>query len=477
MDLLQITARTAIGWMIYGLLEGTALALFVWLLLRLLPRQNAGTRFLFWFSALLAMFFLPLLGGPARPLPMAASTSAISSTFNLITLPISWAIAIFAVWALIATINVTRVVAGLWQVNKLRRSSEEVDANLLSPELAQFMRDVRRPVSLRLSDQVQVPTAIGFLKPAVVLPRWFIEEIPSQELKHVLVHELSHLRRGDDWTNLAQKFMKALLFFHPSAWWVEQQLSLEREMACDDEVLMRTASPLDYAQCLKRIAEKSFLRKQIVLAQAVVSRMRQLSLRVAQILDVNRPSTTRIWKPALPVMVVAASLCGFSAWTAPALVGFTEDSSRPAPPPAAADVLRSDRSLMKQALINEAKANLADVPSTINASYTTVNASDRRSPAPSVKRLRRPLNQQSKPVQQETQAAVSHVPRQVLTAAAQPAQTPEVKAYPAGDYVVQSEQFTVSMAGNQGTWHVQMWQVHVILPPDHSKKATPRKNI
>ncbi|HEY6351821.1 MAG TPA: M56 family metallopeptidase [Candidatus Angelobacter sp.] len=464
MDLLQVTARSMIGWMIYGLLEGTALALFVWLLLRLLPRQNAGTRFILWFSALLAIFFLPLLGGPARSQRMAASASGASSSLGLITLPISWAIAISVIWALIATMNLIRVIAGLWQINRLRQYSEEIDAKFLSPELTQLVREVRRSVSLRLSDWVQVPTAIGFLKPAIVLPRWFLEEISPQELKQVLVHELSHLRRRDDWTNLAQKFMKALLFFHPSAWWVEQQISLEREMACDDEVLARTANPMDYAQCLKRVAEKSFVRRQIVLAQAAVSRMRQVTLRVAQILDVNRPSTTRIWKPALPMILVAASLCGFAAWIAPALVAFTDDSPHPIPAVSAVSYSRPGSSLVK-----EVKASLAPVPSNMSAAYTRCFGNTNPRPCSA--------SSPGKPVPRKTQMTVSHSPKLTLAATAPPAQPPQAKAYVEGDYVVQSEQFTVTMAGDQGTWRVQMWQVRVILPPDHSKKAIPRKNI
>jgi beta-lactamase regulating signal transducer with metallopeptidase domain len=454
LDLLQVTARTVTGWMIYGLLEGAILALFVWLLLRFLPRQNAGTRFIFWFSALLAMFFLPLLGAPARPSPM----SPISAPSSLIHLPLSWAIAIFATWALIATINLTRVLAALWQIKGLRSNSEKVDQQILNSDVVQLLRDFHRPVSLLLSDQVQVPTATGFLKPTIVLPRWFVEEISPEELKHVLVHELSHLRRGDDWTNLAQKLIRALLFFHPSAWWVEQQLSLEREMACDDEVLRRTGSPVDYAQCLKRIAEKSFLRRQLALAQAVVSRMRQVSMRVAQILDVNRPGTTRIWKPALPLMVLAVSLCGFSAWMAPSLVAFTDDFAQSPSPISVANDSRPD-----PALVKEVKASFT--PST---SYSKDSAPQPITP--------RRLVRHSKPIQPRTQMAAIYSPELVLTRAQQ-AQLPEVDTYRSGDYVVQSAQYTVTMTGDQGTWQVQMWQVNVTLSPDPSKKVIPRKKI
>ena len=51
------------------------------------------------------------------------------------------------------------------------------------------------------------------------------------------MHEMEHLRRGDDWTNLLQK--AGLVFFplNPASFWVERRLCAERELACDDCVL------------------------------------------------------------------------------------------------------------------------------------------------------------------------------------------------------------------------------------------------
>ena len=127
------------------------------------------------------------------------------------------------------------------------------------------------------------------------------------ELNAILLHELAHLRRRDDWTNLVQKVVGALLFFHPAVWWIEKKLALEREMACDDMVLAQTSSPRAYAECLVSLAEKSFLRRGLALAQAAVDRLRNVSLRVTQILDVNRPRATRVWGPA-PALVAGVSL-------------------------------------------------------------------------------------------------------------------------------------------------------------------------
>ena len=147
-----------------------------------------------------------------------------------------------------------------------------------------------------------MPTAIGLMKPALSIPGWVMQELSADELNQIVLHELAHLRRWDDWTNLAQKIVKALFFFHPAVWWIEQKVSLEREMACDDAVIAETESPRAYAECLAHLAEKTLIQRGVALAQAALGRIRQTSLRVAQILDGNRRATGRAWKPAVALV-------------------------------------------------------------------------------------------------------------------------------------------------------------------------------
>src|SRR5262249_14375159 len=150
-----------------------------------------------------------------------------------------------------------------------------VDTSTLDPLACETLRRFHavRSVQLCQSDCVRVPTALGFLKPLVVLPTWAMQDLPPAELNSILIHELAHLRRWDDWSNLAQQILKALLFFHPAVWWIENRLTLEREMACDDAVLAETANAKGYAQCLVSLAEKSLLRRGLAMAQAAVSRL------------------------------------------------------------------------------------------------------------------------------------------------------------------------------------------------------------
>jgi bla regulator protein blaR1 len=284
--------------------EGMVIALLAWLVLRAIGPRNSGTRFAVWFAALLGIAALPLFGA-------WTSRGADLSRRSEITLPVSWALYVFAAWAVVAALGLLRVGVGFWHLHRVRKSCIAVDVATLDPllqkTLAEF--DSSRAVTLSVSDDLRVPTAIGFTKPLVVIPSWTMQELSTLELNAILLHELAHLRRRDDWTNLVQKIVGALLFFHPAVWWIEKKLALEREMACDDLVLAEThnTSPRVYAECLVSLAEKSFLRRGIALAQAAVDRLRQVSLRVTQILDVNRPRATRVWGPA-PILVGSVSL-------------------------------------------------------------------------------------------------------------------------------------------------------------------------
>jgi beta-lactamase regulating signal transducer with metallopeptidase domain len=317
-------ARISAASLLNCMLEGVGIALFAWVLLRLVGPRNSSTRFAVWFFALLAIAALPVLGVAASGARLTSAGSAGSA----ITVPISWALDIFFVWAAIAGVALSRVGVGLFQLRKLRRGCTVIDVATLDPVLQTTFQAFQsvRPVTLCQSDRLRVPTAIGFLRPVVVIPTWALHELSSAELNSILIHELAHLRRRDDWTNLAQQILKALLFFHPAVWWIQSQLALEREMACDDAVLAETTNPRGYAQCLISVAEKSFMRRGLALAQAVVSRMQQTSMRISRILDVNRSGATRVWKPALYSVAAFVVVCLVSLPHAPELVAFQDPS-------------------------------------------------------------------------------------------------------------------------------------------------------
>jgi beta-lactamase regulating signal transducer with metallopeptidase domain len=335
---LQTVAQGSTIQIVDSLVEGTIIGVFAALVLRVVPRQSARTRFAVWFSSLVAIAVLPVLSGWGTQRSILAAPLS-----PVVTVPDSWAVYLFAAWAILAACSVIRLGRAMWHLRILRQSCVPVESDTLHPILQETLlrNQIGRAVVLCTSDRVNVPTAIGLLKPAIVIPRWALTELSVDELNQILLHEVAHLRRWDDWTNLAQHLVKAIFFFHPAVWWIEQKIALEREMACDDAVLAQTASPRAYAECLAHLAERSFVQRSLALAQAALGRLRHTSLRVAQILDVNRPvGNSSTWRPAVLLVAAFAIACSVGISRAPRFIAFREGQSVRSSPAANANAFR-----------------------------------------------------------------------------------------------------------------------------------------
>ena len=104
-------------------------------------------------------------------------------------------------------------------------------------------------------------------------------------MAQIVLHELEHLRRRDDWLNLIQKV--GLVFFplNPGLLWVDRKLSVERELACDAGVVASTAQPFEYARCLTRLAEHRSRYRRLALSLAAWSRQSEVGRRIMSLLQ------------------------------------------------------------------------------------------------------------------------------------------------------------------------------------------------
>lgn len=318
---LHVVAQYSTLRIVDSLLEGTIVALFAALILRTSPRHSAGTRFAVWFSALGAIAALPFLSGGWR----SHNSAPAAISHPAVTLPDSWAVYLFAAWAVIAFLSLLGVGRSLLHLWTLRKTCNALDPANLPLRVQTTLKENRgRPVTVCASETLRVPTALGLIRPVVVFPQWAIDELSAEDLNQVLLHELAHLNRWDDWTNLIQQVVRSLFFFHPAVWWIERKVALEREIACDDAVLAQTSSPRAYAECLANLAEKSLLQRSVALAQAALGRVHQTSLRVAEILSANRGRKPASSKTAISIFASFAIACAVFAARAPKLIVFQD---------------------------------------------------------------------------------------------------------------------------------------------------------
>ena len=233
---LETSAQAAIAQVLNSLPEGLLVAFFAWAVLRILPKQNSRTRFAVWFVALFAVVGIACVGGATFTGQVSGMifnlASATPSVVHAINLPAHWAFYIFVIWSFIATVGIARIAVGVFHLRKLRETSVPVKPTDLDPLVLKTLEDLyetksfaSRRVTLATSDQVRVPAALGIWEPMIVLPSWALSQLPASDLSIILRHEFAHLERWDDWTNLLQKFVRAVFFFHPAVWWIESRLS------------------------------------------------------------------------------------------------------------------------------------------------------------------------------------------------------------------------------------------------------------
>jgi len=113
--------------------------------------------------------------------------------------------------------------------------------------------NLRRNIQFHLSEMVNVPLVIGYLKPLVLFPIAMVNQLDEDQVEAILIHELSHIRRNDFFLNLIKTAIETLLFFNPFVWMAGKFIHIEREHACDDLVLKLTGQPLNYAHALLKL--------------------------------------------------------------------------------------------------------------------------------------------------------------------------------------------------------------------------------
>ena len=160
--------------------------------------------------------------------------------------------ALAILWFTIVLVLTLKLIIELYNVNKLPlRNAMLAEPDLIIRFDALVTKiGLTRKVALLLSNKTDVPMAIGWLKPVVLVPLSMLSGLTPQQLDMLLLHELAHIRRHDYLVNFLQTLVDILLFFHPAVRWVSKQMRNEREYCSDDIAVQHCGSPLAYAHTL-----------------------------------------------------------------------------------------------------------------------------------------------------------------------------------------------------------------------------------
>jgi beta-lactamase regulating signal transducer with metallopeptidase domain/protocatechuate 3,4-dioxygenase beta subunit len=177
-----------------------------------------------------------------------------------------------------------RLVFNLLAVRRLRLASAQIDDELWHQRLAHWATalGVRRRVELLSSDGVAVPTVVGHVRPAIIVPRRLVDELSGTKLNAVLAHELAHVRRVDFAWQFPLLAAQAIYWPQPLVWLAARCVSRLRERACDDYCIHALGGREVYRTTLLDLAAAMIGQHRLSLGMAAI-RSSKIARRLAAI--------------------------------------------------------------------------------------------------------------------------------------------------------------------------------------------------
>lgn len=146
---------------------------------------------------------------------------------------------------------------------------------------------LRRKVTLVVSPEIAEPGVWRTLRPVVVLPEGVSERLSDSELETVMMHEMVHVERWDNFVGFVQRAVCCLLWFHPLVWLLDRQLLAEREQSCDDTVIRLSGDSKAYVSGITKVCRHSMGWEQSGLSSATGSDLKKRIKRITAA-DINR---------------------------------------------------------------------------------------------------------------------------------------------------------------------------------------------
>ncbi len=184
------------------------------------------------------------------------------------------------------------------------------------PELVRLLDEsrkrlgVQRPVRIVECDAVRAPALHGLLRPTLLLPPGLAASFGEAELRHVIVHELWHLRRFDVGVSWLLSVVQTLHWFNPFVWFAASRIQEERELACDELALscLEEEERPGYGRTILKLLERFRVPAPVPALVGIVNHKRKMKRRLLMIASFRDRSRFSILFLAVAGVIGAAGL-------------------------------------------------------------------------------------------------------------------------------------------------------------------------
>src|SRR3569833_265711 len=182
--------------------------------------------------------------------------------------------------------NTCRLAISRKKINAIKNSLSIDSAIQQTVDKFAAALNIGKAVKAGMSNMVDVPCMMGYLKPIILLPFNLATFLSQEEIEAILLHELAHIKRNDYLVNMMQQVIAIVLFFNPCAQLINKIINEERENCCHDLVVKATAEPIIYAKALFKLEQTR--QNDWKLALAATGKKYQLLNRIERIMKTKK---------------------------------------------------------------------------------------------------------------------------------------------------------------------------------------------
>lgn len=287
--------------LLHFLWQGLAVAVILACLLKVVDNKHSKLRYTFSSIAMLINLLLPIITffviqQPQTDTIYKATGIHTNHLLGLTILPeksslnetvISLLPYLTILWLVVSAYLAGKLLYQMVTVNRLPKHGVMPASSVLNASFNQLVArlGLSQHVSLRISLNIDVPMAVGWIKPVVLLPASMLTGLTPAQLEMLLLHELAHIKRYDYLVNLLQSLVEMLLFFHPAVFWVSKQMRIEREYCSDDIAVKHCGDALAYAHTLTDTASLCHQHRHATPVMAMAASGGDLTQRVLRLVS------------------------------------------------------------------------------------------------------------------------------------------------------------------------------------------------
>lgn len=195
------------------------------------------------------------------------SSSLVQQAEGLITQYAKYISGLYMIGLILQALKLTGGFVHISHIRKQKNLQTDAFWTTRAHEICKNLRIVKI-VSLYFSEHISIPLTIGYLKPIIIFPLSIINNLDSNQVEAILMHELSHIKRHDYLLNILQCIMETILCFNPFVWLISKTIRSERENCCDDMVIGADYNNFIYSKALLFIAQQNSQHYALAMAYA-----------------------------------------------------------------------------------------------------------------------------------------------------------------------------------------------------------------